>query len=204
VAVLACGLLAATTLAACSVRSQPGKKSTTSNSQGNLGKHAEGTVPPGSVPLDTTTTIPTAGQASGPVCTHGQLDITQISSGVFQSLDVGVFAALNISKSRCSLNGFPTFLVFGTDGPLPSNITEGNVAGTTGLTQTTVTLAPKGQASFAVSWNPNSSTASCPDGTGAIIGLPGVTGTYTVDTIITACGGALNVSPMQPNVIFPK
>lgn len=204
IVVLACGLLAATTLAACSIRSQPAKQSSTSNSQGNNAKHAEATVPPGSVPLDTTTTLPKANEATGVPCTHGQVNVTQISSGISQSLDVGVFAVTNASKTRCSLDGFPTFLVFGKLGPLPSNVTQGNVAGTTGLTAATVTLAPKGQASFAVSWNPISSTGGCPDGTGAIIGLPGVTGTYTVPTIINACGGALNVSPIQPNVIVTK
>jgi hypothetical protein len=204
VAVLACGLLAATVLSACSIKSQPTNKSTTSNSQGHNSAKVEGTVPPGSVPIDTTTTLPKAEQAAGAACTHGQVNITQVSSGIYQSMDVGVFAVTNVSNTRCSLNGFPTFLVFGHDGPLPSNVTQGNVAGTSGLTQATVTLAPKGQASFAVSWNPNSSTGNCPDGTGAIIGLPGITSTYTVQTIITACGGTLNVSPIQPNVIVTK
>jgi hypothetical protein len=206
-ALIVCVVGISTALAACSVKNNPGSpaKTKTQNSQGGTSAKQEGTVPQGSIPVNTTTTLPKAGATLGATCTYGQLAITQVSSGVYKTSDVGVFGISNVSKTRCSLTGFPTMVVFGRLGPFQGQVTQGNVAGVGTLGQGAVTLSPDGgQASFAVSWTPVSTTESCPDGTGVIITLPGITKGYTVSTILNACGGMLNVSPVQPNVIVSK
>jgi len=162
-----------------------------------------GTLPNGSIPSNTTTTVPLTGAAVGPTCQHSQLSVSMPSRGTYKTWDVGVFDVTNTSGSRCSLDGYPSLLIFGSLGPLANTIVQGNVAGDAQLTQGAASLSPHGgQATFAASWTyPTPGGKPCPDGTGVDVTLPGVTGTNTVSTDITACGGTINVSPMQPNVV---
>jgi hypothetical protein len=185
-------------LSACSGGTTPHSSTTTTT---HHKAPASGTVPLGSIPVNTTTTAPVPGASAGAACVHSQLRVAQVSSSLYKQSNIGVFAVTNSSKTRCSLNGYPTLGLFGSKGPLPSKVTDGAVVGVSALAQSLVTLAPGGQASFALSWTSTSTTASCPVGTGAVITLPQVTGRYTVPTIIRACGGLLNISAVQPNVV---
>jgi hypothetical protein len=100
--------------------------------------------------------------------------------------------------------GYPTVLILGRLGPLPTHVTDGGVAGQKAYPANQVTLAPRiGQATFLMSWMPTPSAAAptCADGLEVDVTPPGVTGGITASSIVTACGGAVNVSPMQPNVI---
>jgi hypothetical protein len=158
------------------------------------------------LPLNTTTTVPLAAAAAGPVCKKSQLSIAQSAGTIGATAYVAGFAITNTSNTRCSLNGFPAMLIVGKLGPLATHVTNGSVAGQKAYTATTVSLAPKvGVASFLASWNPISSAAapSCPDGTGIVITLPGVTGGITAQSTVVACGGGVNVSPIQPNIVQP-
>jgi len=211
-------LVGAAALAACSSSPKLPSSShstSTSSTKGTNGKSTTGTsapkskvtVPPGSTLPDTTTTVPVAGAPVGPTCTKSQLEVTQVGQQQNGTMDVGVYDVTNSSKSRCSLSGYPTLLLIGSLGPLKTNVTDGGVAGQPVLPVTAVTLSPKGgQASFFVSWTPRTSPtqASCPDGNSAQVTLPSVSGTLTLTTFITACGGNLNVSPLRPNVAIPK
>jgi hypothetical protein len=198
-ALVTCLLLGGGVLAACSSSPHKGGSSTTETSA----PKSTATVPKGSIPQNTTTTVPKASASKGTTCTKSQLVIVEASGGFNGKYNTGVFAVTNDSGIRCSLTGYPNFGVFGSLGPLTIQQTNGSVAGAPSLVQTTVTLAPHGgQASFAATWNSTSKTEACPDGLGVTITLPGVTGSFTLkNTFVNACGGAINVSPMQPNVV---
>ncbi|HEY3843636.1 MAG TPA: DUF4232 domain-containing protein, partial [Acidimicrobiales bacterium] len=150
------------------------------------------------------TTQPVAGAAFGPICTKSQLSLSQTSSTPKGGDLIAGYTVLNTSKSRCSLVGYPTLLIIGRLGPLPSHVTDGGVAGQKAFPANQVTLAPKiGQATFLMSWSPTPSAAapSCADGLEVDVTLPDVTGGITASSIVTACGGVVNVSPMLPNVV---
>jgi hypothetical protein len=201
-AVAACAtlLLGTAVLAACSGSPSKGASGVTRTTINTTTKTTG--LPEGSIPSSTTTTLPTAGTASGATCTKKQVVITVVDRGITKTSDTAVFAVTNSSSSRCSLTGYPNVVLVGTLGPLAVKTVDGSVAGATQLATTVASLAPRGgQASFAASWTFPTNGANCPDGTGAAITLPGVTGADNVATDITACGGAINVSPIQPNVI---
>jgi hypothetical protein len=185
-------------LAACS--SSPGHKAAAKSGANNQ----EVGVPPGSIPKDTTTTRPQAGAAVGQVCTKAQLGIAPSAADIDGADDVAVFTITNNSSNRCSLNGYPTVLIIGSLGPLATHQTNGGVAGASKLSQQDVTLAPHGgQASIEASWSPNAG-GSCPVGETMDITLPGVTGGISVTSFVKACGGLINVSAVQPNVVLPS
>jgi hypothetical protein len=199
-----CLLLGAAVLAGCSSSPKKGVGASSNSGKTTTSAPPGPTVPPGSVPVDTTTTLPQAGGASAATCKKSQLAIAQVARGITAGDDTAVYAVSNTSGTRCTLSGYPTLSVFGSLGPLTTNVTNGGVAGGSKLTQSVVSLASHGgQASFAASWNPTATAAepSCPDGQGVVITLPGVTGGFTINAFITACGGDINVSPMQPNVV---
>lgn len=194
-------LLGAGVLAGCS--SSPNKNANSTTTKPSAPPAGTATVPKGSIPKNTTTTLPKPGEATGAACQKDQLSVTQASSGLSGGNNVAVFAISNDSGTRCTLTGYPVLGVFGSLGPLTIHLTDGSVAGGPNLVQTVVSLAPHGgQASFGASWNSTSTTVACPAGMGAVITLPGIAAGFTLkDTFITACGGAVNVSPIQPNVV---
>jgi hypothetical protein len=185
-------------LAACS--SSPGHKAAANSAANNQ----EAGVPPGSIPKDTTTTRPQAGAEVGAVCKKAQLGIAQSAADIHGTDDLAVYTITNNSSSRCSLNGYPALLIVGSLGPLATNVTNGGVAGASKLSQHDVTLAPHGgQASIETSWSPTA-PGSCPVGEILDITLPGVTGGISVTSFVKACGGLINVSAVQPNVVLPS
>ena len=194
-------LLGAGVLAGCS--SSPSKSASSTTTKPSAPPANTATVPKGSIPKDTTTTVPKPGIVAGAPCQKSQLSVTEASGGVSGGNSNAVFAVSNDSGTRCTLSGYPVIAVYGSLGPLAIHLTDGSVAGGSTLIQTVASLAPHGgQASFAASWNTMATNEACPDGIGAIITLPGMTAGFTLkNTFITACGGDINVSPMQPNVV---
>ncbi len=193
-------LVSVAALSACS--SSPSKHGAVASTTIPQGTTRTTGIPKGSIPSTTTTTLPKAGAATGATCKKSQVTIAMVSRGVDKAVDVGVFAVTNTSSSRCSLTGYPQLVLSGSLGPLPVKTVDGNVAGAAQLTATLVSLAPHGgQASFATSWAYPTNGAACPDGIAVAITLPGQPTAINYATPITACNGAINVSPVQPNVI---
>ncbi|HEX3794258.1 MAG TPA: hypothetical protein VHV57_07135 [Acidimicrobiales bacterium] len=189
--------------------SKPGKTKTpaTSTTPTSSGVDSQGSIPAGSIPLNTTTTTEVPAAQAGPTCTKSQLSITQSGGNITATGYFAQFTIHNTSKSRCSLNGYATPLIIGKLGPLPTTPTNGSVSGQKPLAVSTVSLAPRvGTASFLMSWNPISTPAapSCPDGTEIEFTLPNVKGGITALATVNACGGGVNMSPIQPNVVVPS
>lgn len=219
-------LISATALAACSgsfyhhtaalppatTTSQAPKATSTTTSSGpsstptSSGTGSTESLPQGSVPINTTTTAPLSAANAGPTCTKAQLSIAQSGGNITATGYVAQFTLTNTSSSRCSLNGYPVPIIIGALGPLATHPTNNGVSGQKAYAVSTVSLSPKGgAASFLMSWNPISSPAasSCPDGTEIEFTLPNVKGGLTAQSTVKACGGNVNLSPLQPNVVEP-
>lgn len=157
-------------------------------------------------PTSTQEATLTATVATVATCLPTQLSLTtkQAGAAAGHSGEMGIFT--NISTTVCSLYGFPGAQMLDA---------QRNQMTTHALWQTsaymysnqpkqTVQLAPGGSAYFAVTWSdvPIGSDTSCPMSSYLAVTPPNDFSVLTVPNQITACGGNLEISPVEPTPMF--
>lgn len=137
----------------------------------------------------TTTTTP-------PRCTVSQLSVRQTSSnGAAGSIGL-TYAFTNISRSTCSLFGYPGMLMLNASGkPLPTTVVRAPSVVVPSVAEHTVVLAPNAIASFYAGYS-DVSASSCPQASRLEVTPPNDYDHLVISTAIAPCRGRINVSPV--------
>jgi len=168
-------------------------------------KHHGTTTTTAPVTTTSSATGTTVAGPPGPPCDVSALEVTQGPSGAGANGTANiVYEVTNISKKACSLDGYPTIQLVGTNGAdLPTTEQHGGSGVPSSLTVQNANLVPRGgQASFFVSFQavPSSSEPTCTIAPKMKLAVPGSAKTLTTPAEIQACGGIIQVSPFQPGL----
>lgn len=142
----------------------------------------------------------TAGKPGGP-CKAADLTAVPASSTVRGASQVAVVAFDNTGGRQCTITGYVEVTLLGPGGEkLTATVNHGGdgipaeVMG-----ETTVTVEPGAKASMVMAWNPI--TGSCLDVRSFDLTLPGDTKAVNLKSSVSVCGGAINISPVQPGLV---
>lgn len=142
----------------------------------------------------------TVGKPGGP-CKAADVTAVPASSTVRGASQVAVVVLDNTGGRQCTITGYVGVALLGPGGEqLTATVNhggEGIPAGVMG--EATVTVEPGAQASFVMAWNPI--TGSCLDVRSFDLTLPGDTKVVRLKSSVNVCGGAINISPVQPGLV---
>jgi hypothetical protein len=153
---------------------------------------------------------PQATSSDAPPCDPKALAVEEISgnvNGVFRSLKL---AFRNRGSMPCSLSGYPTVALLGTQGEtlgsiatekitsaeVTSELAETHAAAALPAPASPVTLMPNTVAAFQVVWTTG---AGCPSAARLLVSAPGTEHAFAVTQPMKVCSGRVQVTELQPD-----
>ncbi|MGE5227073.1 MAG: DUF4232 domain-containing protein [Planctomycetaceae bacterium] len=130
-------------------------------------------------------------------CVRNQLGVRSNGSQGAAGTIYGAWVFTNVSKTTCTLTGYPSLALYGTRGrPIPTTEKRDLLPG-----PRLVTLAPGASATFRTSYSDvPSSRRACPMSSVMQVDAPGVAQPLFIPATLGPCGGLVHVSAVRAGI----
>lgn len=142
--------------------------------------------------------------SSAPPCRGPQLQLEDAGGDAAVGNRVAIVGVRNMGSQACSLTGYPSISLVDDRSQALTRVRTETGSGTyfrSGLTASSVTLEPRGQAWFDVAWNvvPREAEGetACPAAARIRMTAPNDTSPVWLDRRLTPCGGVIRVTPFR-------
>jgi len=148
---------------------------------------------------------------AAPPCSAEQLGVVEVAAQVNGDQRFVSLAFVNNGDATCELGGYPSLSLLDDKGAAigsvsivhVDNVTEVKkpaeagqpVAPAPSAGPINLTLAPKGEAYFGISWM---SGENCPSVSSLVIDAPGLTRSFAINHSLTVCSGEVKVTALRP------
>jgi hypothetical protein len=138
-----------------------------------------------------------AAPAAAASCARGQLGVRANGTNGAAGTIHGAWVFTNLSRTTCSLDGYPDLRLYGPTGrPIRTTVRRNLPPG-----PAAVSLTPGGSATFYSSYSDvPSSSASCPRSAVAEITAPNASASLFIPARLAPCRGVVNISAVRAGV----